>query len=301
MKWAVIASWSAAMDGAKKIAELLEQGEEYDIAAMIGATIVEDDPLCSAAGLGSLPDAAGRVQLEAGFMDGNTLRFGAVADLEGYRSPIRIACSLAKRHDNTFLTGQGASEYAKNNGFEQRNNLTEEASAIYEQERKRGGKKHVSGGLGNISFLVKDIRGSFCAATTASGLFLKEAGSIGSSPLPGAGYYADSDIGAAASTGTGNEVNKGVRSILAVTYMKMGYSAQEAVDKAVLELDEQLLRRTGRAYPVSLIALDRDGNFGVATNVPYTFVYGSDVCPVSLYEALPSEEGTMIHAAHRNL
>ena len=105
---------------------------------------------------------------------------------------------------------------------------------------------------------------------------MKQPGRIGDTPLPGVGYYADSKIGAAAATGMGEEIMKGALSYAAVRFLKDGLSAQEAAEKAVSELNDTLVERNGYANPMSLIVLDKDGNFGVSTNIDFTFTYGSD-------------------------
>lgn len=297
MKWAVLATWKMAYEGTKKAAELLSSGMKCSEAIITGISDVEDNPDFHSVGYGGRPDKNGHVVLDGGYMDGDTLHFGAVAAMEGYRSPIRVAHSLILGDANNLLVGQGAEDYAEKHGFEKRNNLTPEAEQIYKNKlmEMKNEKLKAYDGHDTVCFLAKDVFNTIAAGTSTSGLFMKEAGRVGDSPFPGNGYYADSKTGAAAATGMGEEIMKGALSYAAVLYMKQGLSAQEAADKAVNDLDHELKERNGYAQPMSLIVMDRQGNYGIGTNIEFTFTYASENEPVSLYEALPSEHGTIIH------
>ena len=100
---------------------------------------------------------------------------------------------------------------------------------------------------------------------------MKRPGRVGDSPLSGSGFYVDSDIGGAAATGLGEDIMKGCLSYEIVRRMGEGRTPQEACDEAVYPFIEKLKRRYGKAGEFSLIALDRAGNWGVATNVEFTF------------------------------
>ena len=285
MKWAVISTWKMSLEGCRKAADLLAQGKPASEALIVGIEDVEDNAGFTSVGFGGLPALDGHVYLDGGYMDGDTLRFGAVGALEGFRSPIRIARSLAGREFNNFLVGEGAGEYALKNGFEQRDNLTEESRKRWEAEKNKSQKLVSYDGHDTVCFLAKDQNASICAGVSTSGLFLKETGRIGDSPVCGSGYYADSSIGAAAATGVGEEIMKGILSHTAVMYMNAGMHAQEAAEKAVLDLDLQLNRRNGSCDAISLIALDRHGNFGVGTNIVFPFVYACEGKEPKLYLA----------------
>ncbi len=285
MKWAVISTWKMSLAGAQKAAALLAQGKSASEALIEGIADVEDNPEFRSVGFGGLPALDGHVYLDGGFMDGDTLHFGAVGALEGFRSPIRIAHSLTDREFNNFLVGEGAEEYARKNGFEPRDNLTEESRERWEAKKNTSQKLVSYDGHDTVCFLVLDQNASICAGVSTSGLFLKETGRVGDSPVCGSGYYADSMTGAAAATGVGEEIMKGVLSHTAVMYMKAGMSAQEAAEKAVLDLDLQLTSRSGSCNAISLIALDKHGNFGVGTNIVFPFVYACEGKEPRLYLA----------------
>lgn len=276
MKWAVLATWKMSENGNRIASQILAENRKASEAILHGISDVEDNPSFHSVGYGGRPDTNCRVILDGGYMDGDTLHFGAVGAIEGFRSPIHIAYSLRESDANNFLVGQGAEEYASKHHFEKRDNLTEEMIALYEQEKEKRKQLSAYDGHDTVCFLAKDSFNSICAGTSTSGLFMKEKGRLGDTPVVGNGFYADSKTGAAAATGMGEEIMKGCLSYAAVMYMKMGMPVQEAADKALLQLHQELIERNGYANPMSLIVLDKEGNFGVSTNIDFTFTYGSD-------------------------
>lgn len=301
MTWAVIATWKMAFHGTEEAAEILAQHGSAADAAVRGVSLTEDNPSFHSVGYGGRPDRTGHVVLDGGFMDGDTLHFGAVASLEGFRSPVSIARSLTEGDANNFLVGAGAAAYAESHGFEKRDNLTEEARQIYEQEKERLQKLSAYDGHDTVCFLTLDNQGTLCAATSTSGLFMKEPGRVGDTPVPGAGFYADSEYGAAAATGMGEEIMKGALSYAAVNLMKEGYSAMEAAQKAVDELDARLKKRNGYANAISLIALAPDGSWGVGTNVDFPFVTADETNGTQLLEAAKVNGKTVIKAYEKEI
>lgn len=284
MKYAVLATWKMALEGTRKTASLLQEGEHSGRAIVEGIAMVEDEPSFHSVGYGGRPNAEGRVFLDGGYMDGDTLHFGAVGAIENFRSAVRIAFSLQEGDANNFLAGEGAERYAEAAGFEKRDNVTEEALAIYLKEKDRLKELSAYDGHDTVCFLALDQNGTVCAATSTSGLFMKQPGRIGDTPLPGVGYYADSKVGAAAATGMGEEIMKGALSYEAVRLMKEGMSAQEAAEKAVGDLDRELKERNGHANPMSLIVLAKDGSCGIGTNVSFTWCYASDSEEAAVHE-----------------
>ena len=108
MKYAVLATWKMALEGTKKAASLLAAGEHSGKAIVEGVCMVEDEPSFHSVGYGGRPNAEGRVFLDGGYMDGDSLHFGAVGSIENFRSPVRIAYSLQEGEANNFLVGEGA-------------------------------------------------------------------------------------------------------------------------------------------------------------------------------------------------
>ena len=82
-------------------------------------------------GIGGVPNLLKQVQLDAGIMDGATLSVGAVAALEGYLEPVRVARKVLELLPHSLLVGPGAARFAQEHGFEQAEHLTAEAEAQF--------------------------------------------------------------------------------------------------------------------------------------------------------------------------
>jgi isoaspartyl peptidase/L-asparaginase-like protein (Ntn-hydrolase superfamily) len=290
--WLIAATWCMALDGVRKAAEMLKNGAEGADALEALITDVENNPGFTSVGYGGLPDRDGNVRLDAGFMDGTSLNTGAVMSISGFASPFRIARSLSRNELNNVLAGSGAEAYAAEHGFEQKDMRTELSLSRWTQAVQQTHQAYR--GHDTVGALVLDMSGNIYAGTSTSGLFMKDPGRVGDSPLCGSGYYADSETGAAAATGLGEEIIKGSLSFLAVFYMSHGYSAMEAAQKAVDELDEKLKRRNGKAEAMSLITLAKDGSWGVGTNVDFPFAFVSDTQELTLFLAAKKDGKTVI-------
>ena len=81
---------------------------------------------------------------------------------------------------------------------------------------------------GTINCLALDRNSDISGVTTTSGLAWKIPGRVGDSPLIGCGLYVDNEVGAAGSTGRGEEVIyiNGARTV--VEYLKRGVSPEQA-------------------------------------------------------------------------
>ncbi|MDK8385050.1 N(4)-(beta-N-acetylglucosaminyl)-L-asparaginase [Lacticaseibacillus rhamnosus] len=271
--WGVIATWRMAHDGVKKASQLLQANGTAGDAVEALIKTVEAYPYYKSVGYGGLPNENGEVEMDAAFMDGDTLAQGAVAGIHQVLHAVSVARALSHDHYNSFLVGQGATQYAQLNSFEMRNMLTDRAKKRWEKRRAELADAKIKpyDGHDTVGAITLAPTGSMAAATSTSGLFMKRPGRVGDSPLSGSGFYVDSDIGGAAATGLGEDIMKGCLSYEIVRRMGEGRTPQEACDEAVYPFIEKLKRRYGKAGEFSLIALDRAGNWGVATNVEFTF------------------------------
>ena len=271
--WGVIATWRMAHDGVKKASQLLQANGTAGDAVEALIKTVEAYPYYKSVGYGGLPNENGEVEMDAAFMDGDTLAQGAVAGIHQVLHAVSVARALSHDHYNSFLVCQGATQYAQLNGFEMRNMLTDRAKKRWEKRRAELADAKIKpyDGHDTVGAITLAPTGSMAAATSTSGLFMKRPGRVGDSPLSGSGFYVDSDIGGAAATGLGEDIMKGCLSYEIVRRMGEGRTPQEACDEAVYPFIEKLKRRYGKAGEFSLIALDRAGNWGVATNVEFTF------------------------------
>lgn len=271
--WAAISTWSMSYDGLVKAGNLLKKGANAGDAVENLIMEVESYPLYKSVGYGGLPNENGVVQMDAAFMNGDTLSQGSVAAIENVKHAVSVARKLSLNKTNSFLVGEGATKFAMKNGFEMTNMLTERAKAIWQEKVKEQAQPglHPYDGHDTVGAITLDQNNSMAAATSTSGLFMKKEGRIGDSPLSGSGFYADSNIGAAAATGLGEDIMKGCLSYEIVRKMSEGMSPQQACDAALYPFCHNLKHRYGQVGEISLIALNNKGEWGVATNVEFPF------------------------------
>ncbi len=235
-------------------------------AVVSGVNLVEADPEDQSVGYGGLPNADGVVQLDSQVWHGPTRGAGAVAALEGYVHPSRVAVAVMRYTDHVLLVGEGAARFAREMGFQRTDLLTEESRRWWLRQRASlsdgddylmpgesgepitgfrdpggpgaiepveagEGALHSWDGVrpwGTIHCAALGPGGDISAVTTTSGLSFKVPGRVGDSPLPGCGCYADNDVGAAGSTGRGEAVIKTVGAHLIVEEMRRGAHPTDA-------------------------------------------------------------------------
>lgn len=287
MKWAIIGTWEMAKEGIEEGASLLNNGEVAGSAIEEAIKMVEDNPNYTSVGYGGLPNEQGVVELDAAYMDGDTLDIGSVAGIRDFKNPISIAKKLSKERFNCFLVGLGAEEYAQKYSFERVNMLTEKAKAQFEKRVKETFEKGLSpyDGHDTVGVIALDMNKTMAVGTSTSGLFMKKRGRIGDSPIPGAGFYVNSEIGGAAATGLGEDLMKGSISYEIVRLMEEGFHPQEAADKAVLDLHNSLIKKRGKSGDLSVICLNNKGEFGASSNIDdFYFVVATEEHESKVYK-----------------
>ncbi len=334
--WGIVATWRMALEGVEKAASQLAEGGNAGDAIECAVREVEDFPYYKSVGYGGLPNEDMQVELDASFMNGDTLEFGAVGAAKNIANPVSVARALATGDANNLLVGAGAEKFADEQGFERKNMLTDRAKIFYakrvaeegcrlpnaarelgepeaEQETARGAMpaKEADGeparagidqegtnpsGHDTVGMVCLDASGTITAATSTSGLFMKHAGRVGDSSIPGAGFYADSASGGSASTGLGEDVMKGCVGYEIVRLMGEGLHPQQACEKAIAHFTEVLKRRRGHAGDISFVAMDSQGRWGAASNIEgFSFVVATENEPACVYLTHPQPDGTCTH------
>ncbi|MDR0554495.1 MAG: N(4)-(beta-N-acetylglucosaminyl)-L-asparaginase [Treponema sp.] len=286
MSNAIIAAWNMSLEGVKAACELLKNGGEAPEAVKKAVNLVEDNPGFSSVGYGGLPNRLGEVELDAAYMDGSTGYYGGILGAKGIANPIDAAIKLSKRHLNCLLSGAGAEQFARIEGLAFKNMLTAESKKKWEEALEK--EKTSPGayrGHDTVCVIVRKDK-HIAAGVSTSGLFMKEPGRIGDSPIVGAGLYADSAIGAVSATGHGEDIIRGCLSYEAVRLMEQGRSAQEACKTALAAHIARMKSKGFAIKDVSLVALGADGSFGAATNLKdgeFTFVYADETHPPAVW------------------
>ncbi|HYC31898.1 MAG TPA: N(4)-(beta-N-acetylglucosaminyl)-L-asparaginase [Gemmatimonadales bacterium] len=283
---AAAVSSSNGLRAVTRAMELVQGGADTLDAAVEGVKIQELDPEDDSVGYGGLPNEDGVVQLDASCMHGPTRRAGAVAALEGIRTPSEVARLVLKYTDHILLVGEGAKRFALSYGFKEEDLLTPASRQKWLEWRANRGKEDdwldvpegeplVAGRrpTGTINLDVVNARGDVSSVTTTSGLAWKIPGRAGDSPIVGAGQYTDNDIGAAGSTGRGEANIMACGGFLTVEGMRRGLAPADACRetlKRVLHLTPpRLLYPDGRPrFNLSFYAVNKRGEFGSASFYP---------------------------------
>lgn len=292
---AIIGTWKMSAKGVFEASELLQRGGKAQDAVQNAIMSVEDEPSYTSVGYGGLPDHDGHVKTDAAFMNGNTLRFGAVMSAEHIRNPIRAARALCGRETNCLLAGRGAEQFAMEVGLPMRDMRTDDAmkqwrEALQQENRKIDAYKEHD----TVCVLALDEHGTLIAGTSTSGLFMKDPGRVGDSPIVGSGFYADARYGAAAATGLGEDIMRGCLSYEIVSLMRAGHSPQRACEIAVKELSERKIQLGEDAGSISVIALSPEGEYGAATTLPVFPFTVSREGENAIFAARPEQSGEMM-------
>ena len=188
---------------------------------------------------------------------------GSVAFLEHIVHPISVARKVMEKTPHVMLAGEGALQFALANGFKKEKLLTKESEKAWKEWLKNAQYKPVANieNHDTIGIVALDANGNLSGACTTSGMAYKMHGRIGDSPIIGAGLYVDNEIGAATSTGVGEEVIRIVGCHLVVELMRQGNSPEDACRLAV----ERIVKKNpakAKEVQVGFLALNKNGEYG---------------------------------------
>lgn len=286
-RYTIIGTWRMSLEGITAGAKILAEGGTASDAVELAIKITEDEPFYKSVGYGGLPNIDGILQLDAGWMDGDTFSVGAVTAIQDFSNPISIAKRLSKERFNCYLTGQGANDFASKEGFEKKNMLTPRAKKIWEARVKEVSEKEISpyDGHDTVGITAIDQYGSIIVGVSTSGLFMKKSGRIGDSALPGCGFYADSEFGAAAATGLGEDLMKRPLCYDIVKELGNGKDLSVVMDEILFSYEERLKQKFSKAGAMSIIGLNANGDWNISTNCEFTFAVASNKISPTVYIA----------------
>lgn len=289
----VISTWAPNVKANAAAWEILSNGGRALDAVEAGVRIPEADPEDRSVGYGGLPDRDGHVTLDACIMDekGNC---GSVMFLRHIMHPISVARLVMEKTPHVVLVGEGALQFALKNGFKKENLLTPESEKIWRnwlknsqydpmetlRHMKKPEDKRSKGGMDNhdtIGMLAIDQNGNLSGACTTSGMAFKMHGRVGDSPIIGAGLFVDNEVGAATSTGVGEEVIRICGSHTIVEAMRYGKSPQEAC-KIGVERMLKLRKDNIKDLQIGFLAVNKAGEIGAFSLRPgFTYAFrGAD-------------------------
>lgn len=261
----VISTWRFGLEANVEAWKILaEKGRALD-AVEAGVKVPEADPKERSVGLGGRPDRDGRVTLDACIMD-EFSNIGSVACLEHIVHPISVARAVMEKTPHVMLVGDGALQFALSQGFKKENLLTPESEAEWKEWLKRSEYKPVINieNHDTIGMVALDMNGNLSGACTTSGMAFKMHGRVGDSPIIGAGLYVDNEVGAATSTGHGEEVIRMAGCHTVVELMRQGHDPETACKKAVERIINSAKKRNKplNEIQIGFIAINKKGEHG---------------------------------------
>lgn len=223
-------------------------------AAVHAVRLLEDNPLFNA-GTGSMLQSDGKARLSASLMDGASLRFSGVINVQNLPNPVLLARLLQKEKDRV-LAGPEAFLFAVRKGLKTGDPRTKEAVLRWKKQRERKSD--------TVGACALDERGKLAAATSTGGKGFETPGRVSDSGMP-VSTYADARC-AVSATGIGEEIMDQGLAVKIAARLADGMELEEAFGKTFAEV-----RKSG--HRMGAIGLDRRGNVSHATTTE-VLIYG---------------------------
>ena len=190
-----------------------------------------------------------------------------MAAVRHIRNPIKLALAVMNKSRHVMLIGDGAEEFARQQGFE-----LVDAHYFYTDFRWQQLQKAKAATTGarampqhwysTVGAVARDKDGNLAAGTSTGGLTNKQWGRVGDSPIIGAGTYASNDSCAVSGTGTGEYFIRHVVAYSICSRVKHGASIADAANAVI---NGVLVKDGGDG---GVIAMDKDGDIALVRNTP---------------------------------
>ncbi|MEO6334035.1 MAG: N(4)-(beta-N-acetylglucosaminyl)-L-asparaginase [Pyrinomonadaceae bacterium] len=294
---AIVSTWDAGITANNGGWPILQKGGRTLDAVEAAGRASEDEPSCCV-GLAAWPDRDGHVTLDSCIMDGNG-DIGAVSFLERIKHPVSVARKVMEMTPHVLLSGEGAQKFAVSNGFPlEDGKLSPKAEKEWkkwlEKSKYKPGmnieNKHAyaapyffddgSPNHDTMATIAMDEKGKLSGMVTTSGLAFKMRGRVGDSPIIGAGLFVDNEVGAATSSGVGEEVIRICGTHTVIEQMRFGRTPEEACREAIrrivkrdpVKVEGVRATDSNPGLQVGFLALSKTGDVG-AFSVQKGFTY----------------------------
>jgi len=256
---------------------ILKNGGTSADAVLKTIQVMEESPLFNA-GKGAVFTHEETNELDASFMDGKTLNAGAVAGVTNVKSPIELAIKVMTDSDHVMLSGQGASNFAKEKGLElvdpsyfytekrfkslQRIKNKEKTQLDHDDKKAAFYDADIKNAkFGTVGCVALDKQGNIAAGTSTGGMTNKRWGRIGDAPIIGSGTYANNKTCGVSATGWGEYF---IRSQVAYDISAQMEYQQKTLKEATENVIQHKLTKLGGTGGV--VALDKNGNMSFEFN-----------------------------------
>jgi N4-(beta-N-acetylglucosaminyl)-L-asparaginase len=279
----VVSTWDSGLSANAAAWPILEKsGRALD--AVEAAGRASEDEISCCVGLGALPDRDGHVTLDACIMD-DKADIGAVSFLERIKHPVSVARKIMETTPHVMLSGEGAQQFAVKNGFPlESGELSPESEKSYKDWLKKSEYKpwmdpnfqrpegetsqilpyYFENGSPNhdtMGTIAMDAKNDLSGMVTTSGLAYKMHGRVGDSPIIGAGLFVDNEVGAAVSSGVGEEVIRICGTHTVIEQMRFGRHPEDACKEAVNRIVKRDLAKA-KEIQVGFVAISKKGEVG---------------------------------------
>jgi N4-(beta-N-acetylglucosaminyl)-L-asparaginase len=278
----VVSTWdSGVRANAAAWPILSKRGRALDAVEAAGRASEAEINCC--VGLGGLPDRDGKVTLDACIMD-EKANIGAVSFLQNIKHPVSVARKVMETTPHVLLSGEGAKRFAIENGFPlEPDTLSPESEKEWKkwlqksnykpginiENRKPGAVSQFapyffddgSPNHDTMGTVAMDANSDLCGMVTTNGLAFKMHGRVGDSPIIGAGLFVDNEVGAATSSGVGEEVIRICGTHTVIEQMRFGRTPEQACREAI----SRIVKRDpvkAKEFQVGFLALSKKGEVG---------------------------------------
>ena len=244
--------------------EILKKGGSSQEAVEKSIIVMENSSLFNA-GKGAVLNHDGNVELDASFMDGNTLDAGAISGSSVIKNPISAAISVMNSSPHVMLSGPGADKFAKSQKLDLKPNsyfITERRlNSLKSAKSKETSSINIEQKIGTVGCVALDKFGNISAGTSTGGMTNKRWNRIGDAPIIGSGTYANNLTCGVSATGWGEFFIRSVAAYdISALMQYKGLSIQEA---SRIVIHEKIAKLGGDG---GVIALDKDGNVAMEMN-----------------------------------
>ena len=275
----IVSTWDSGMTANNAGWPILaRKGRPLDAVEAAGRAS-EDEPSCCV-GLAAWPDRDGHVTLDSCIMDGNG-DCGAVSFLERIKHPVSVARKVMENTPHVLLSGEGAQQFAVASGFPlESGQLSPDAEKEWKKWLEKTKykpeinieNKHAaiptpyffddgSPNHDTMGTIALGANGKLAGMVTTSGMAFKMRGRVGDSPIIGAGLFVDNEVGAATSSGVGEEVIRICGTHTVIEQMRLGRSPEDACKEAVRRVVKRDPAKA-KDLQVGFVALSRTGVVG---------------------------------------
>jgi len=278
----VISTWDSGLHANAAAWPIISKGGLAIDAVEAAGRAVEDEPSCCV-GLAAYPDRDGKVTLDSCIMDGRG-NCGAVSFVDRIKHPVSLARIVMEATPHVMLSGDGARQFAIENGFPlESGELSPDAEKEWKKWLEKSNYKPVvnienmkPGAMSRTSpyffddgrpnhdtmgTITIDGRGKLAGMVTTSGMAFKIHGRVGDSPIIGAGLFVDDAVGAATSSGVGEEVIRICGTHTVIEQMRLGRTPEQACLEAVNRIVKRDAAKA-KELQVGFVAVSTNGEVG---------------------------------------